>query len=425
MAGANPAQGAWNALPVNIQIWDGNASTEVDRWVRSMRTLLFSMSGENGYSLGQAANGTCPGQVNWGIAAPNAATMQQTVSRCNRASNVICSKIEPSTPAYRKYTLPPFCDDPVLLLLDLINVYLIPLTNEQTKNLKKAVEDFTMADVSMAKHQGKTVLVYSMQLQELNDKLPVALQKGNNDLCHIFLMGLHKKLFPLASAEDSAPTIVFPANIPVGYPNAGNAHPSAGQQNIERLQNWAHAHFTQYVSRGIIRLPSATQVNVVEYANYQQRFDGQRQFDPCKAPFVRCIRCGGLGHFASFCATPRNCIPADIISKISHVGIEVRAFVPRKGKGKGRGSGNGKGRGRGRGVVRPDGSYGQVNAAEADVDDYADYVPDPEEVYAEEDAEYEGEEEVEEGAIVDINVATTTTQPTQTWTFPKWNNIFE
>ena len=85
MAGANPAQGAWNALPVNIQVWDGNASTEVDRWVRSMKTLLFSMSGENGYSLGQAANGTCPGQVNWGGAAPNAATMQHTVSRCNRA----------------------------------------------------------------------------------------------------------------------------------------------------------------------------------------------------------------------------------------------------------------------------------------------------------------------------------------------------
>ena len=155
---------------------------------------------------------------------------------------------------------------------------------------------------------------------------------------------------------------------------------------------------------------------MVEYANFQQRFDGQRQFDPCKAPFVRCIRCGGLGHFASFCATPRNCIPSDIISKISHEGIDVRAFVARKGKGKGRGSGKGRGRGRGRAT--------NANAAEAEVDDYDDYVPDPRK-YAEEDAEYEGEEEVEEGAIVDINMATTTTPPTQTWTFPKWNNIFE
>ena len=66
-----------------------------------------------------------------------------------------------------------------------------------------------------------------------------------------------------------------------------------------------------------------------------------------------------------------------------------------------------------------------MNAAEAEIDDHADYVPDPEEVYAEEDAEYEGEEEVEEGAIVDINMATTTTPPKQTWTFPTWNNIFE
>ena len=142
MAGAIPAQGAWNALPVNISTWDGNASTEVDRWVRSVKTLLFSMSGENGYSLGQAANGICPGQVNWVGVAPNAATQQQTTSRCIRASNVICSKIEVATPAYRKYTQPPFSDDPVLLLFDIINVYLIPLTNEELKVLKKAVETF-------------------------------------------------------------------------------------------------------------------------------------------------------------------------------------------------------------------------------------------------------------------------------------------
>ena len=62
MARANPAQGAWNVLPVNIQTWDGNASTEVDRWVRNVKTLLFFMSGEIRYSLGQAANGTFPGQ---------------------------------------------------------------------------------------------------------------------------------------------------------------------------------------------------------------------------------------------------------------------------------------------------------------------------------------------------------------------------
>ena len=172
------------------------------------------------------------------------------------------------------------------------------------------------------------------------------------------------------------------------------------------------------MSRGIIRLPSATQVNAVEYANFQQRFDGQRQFDPCKAPFVRCIRCGGLGHFASFYATPRNCISNDVISKISHVGIEVRAFVARKGKGKGRGKGSKGGRGRGRG------GRAEANAAEAEVDDYADYALDPEEVYTEEDAEYEGEEEVEEGAMVDINMAASTTPPTQ-WTFPVWNNIFQ
>ena len=202
MAGANPAQGAWNALPVNIQTWDGNASTEVDRWVRNVKTLLFSMSGEQGYSLGQAANGNCPGQVNWVGAAPNAATQQQTASRCIRASNVICSKIEVLTPAYRKYTQPPFCNDPVLSLFDLINTYLVPLTNEEVKILKKAVEDFTMADVSMAKQQGKTVLAYSMQLQERNDKLPVALQKGNNDLCHIFLMGLHGRIY---DQEDTHP----------------------------------------------------------------------------------------------------------------------------------------------------------------------------------------------------------------------------
>jgi hypothetical protein len=398
---ANVAPYNQNALPLPLALWDGLPSTDLDKWVKQLMAALYAMAGDNGYSLGQAAAGLCPGQANWAGAAPNAATLAQTQSRCIRASAVILTKIKENTPPYRTYGAPPFNDDPVLILLDINNNYLLPISPKELLKRKKDVEEFTMADIDMAKEQKNSVLAFSAKLQTKNDLLPVASQKDNDELGILFLQGLHEKLYWKASPEITAATMVFPANIPAGYPNAGNPHPNAGERNIKALENAFHSEFVQHVEKGLIRLPSATASARVVDAN--ALFNGPR-FVPHKPPYVKCIRCYGLGHFANLCGTVRGEIPTEILSKITYGDIPLRKIFSGRGKGRG---GKGRGGGRFRGGRNPPPTQ-QVNLAETEgeTEETIYYEDTPNEEIAnliqEGDEEYV-EEEQELPATIDVN----------------------
>ena len=425
---ANVAPFNVNATPLPVSIWNGMPSTELDKWIKSIMAALYAMAGDNGYSLGQAAAGLCPGQANWVGAAPNAATLAQTTSRCIRTCAVILTKIQEDTPPYREYSDLPFNSDPVLLLADITANYLLLISPAELLKRKKDVEEFTMADIDLSKEQKNAVLSYSAKLQTMNSKLPIANQKSNDELGTLFLQGLHEKLYWKASPEIAVATLIFPPLIPAGYPNAGNAHPNAGERSMKRLEIAFHQEFVQHVEKGLIRLPSAT----ARAVDVNALFNGPR-FLPHKPPYVKCIRCYGLGHFASNCGTTRGEIPNAILSKITYGDIPLRQIFSGKGKGKGGGKG---GRGRSRGGRFPPRAPPQVNLAEETFTEteetiYYEDTPNDEEANTE-DANFiqEGDEEYGEQQELSNEVqvmAVVEGQPsTTTFTFPSsaWNSIF-
>jgi hypothetical protein len=371
-----------NQLPLHVDTWKGLPTISFDRWWKSMHTALSTMI-EQGYTLGQCADGVDPGGPNWVGPAPNAATMAQHITRATRTVNAIILKINPESDAYIEITAPgnPFSQDPHLLKNHLMTEYLLPMSPEELKRCKRNVEEFKMSSPEFSRIAQRLpeprdqVLEFYSQLIIRNDKLPVANQKTEAELTTIFLNGMHSALFDQAQAELSrpSPNLAHPAVIPAGYPNAGNAHPNAGSPDIRKVRRHFHAQFLAKVDANLITLQR--NVNAVEefegdHDANQVDFNRQRQIiDPCKPPYVKCIRCGGLFHFASVCGAVRANVPEGVIHKISYGDIPIRPLIS-KGKGKG---GKGKGKPGGRGTLGRLGGRGGPSRANLVENEYEDY----------------------------------------------------
>lgn len=327
--------------PTYVAIWDGNPITRLEIW----RKQILVSGGciiEQGYSLAQAILGTHPTGANYAGPAPNAATQQQAQVRNGRAVAFILTKIEVNSDAYIHYSDPMFLDDPELLWADMLTNYVMPPTQEELAKLLKRVEEFKMTDFKPKDHS-RLIFEYTTELKARNEDLPAASKKTDPQLATIFLAGMHPNLFDIASTDAGNPAgsnCIFPAVIPVMYPNAGAAHPFANQLSLGMLSRKYHQLFTRKVAAGLIHVPRA--VNAHEVDDVFFNFDRPR-IDPCKSPFTKCIRCGGLGHFASQCGTPRDGIPTSDLKLITYGSLSIRPFFPQsKGKGKG-GKGKGKG----------------------------------------------------------------------------------
>jgi len=329
--------------PTFVTTWDGNPSTKLEIW----RKQILVASGciiEQGYSLATAILGTHPTGSNYGGPAPNAATQQQAQVRNGRAVAFILTKIEVNSDAYINYSDPMFLNDPELLWADMVTNYVIGPTPEELTKLLKRVDEFKMSDFK-PKDYSKLIFEFTTELKARNEDLPNASKRNDPQLAAIFLAGMHPNLFDTASMDAANPAgsrCIFPGVIPPNYPNAGAAHPFANQLSLQMLSRKYHQLFTRKVAAGLIHVPRTVNAHEVDeaFANFERL-----RVDPCKPPYIKCLRCGGIGHFANQCGTPRDAIPSSDLKLINYDGLSIRQFVPQsKGKGKG-GKGKGKGKG--------------------------------------------------------------------------------
>ena len=176
--------------------------------------------------------------------------------------------------------------------------------------------------------------------------------KTNLDMYNKFLNGLPPQLQNKVMDERESPNanFVIAANYVAPHPNAGNAHPQAGEKDIVKLVAYFNRLWTNLVTRKLVRLPAANAA-LDENANYAGRGkgngkgnrlngkgkgkgkgDGGGRGNGTPTPIramndkVCCYKCGGLGHVARikatdgswiYCATQTQ-ISADILNGIQY-----------------------------------------------------------------------------------------------------------
>ena len=255
-------------------------------------------------------------------------------------------------------------------------------------------------------------------LVDVNNEKPPGMRRTEVDVLRRFCYFIHPQIADKASDifDNNAIAFQFPAVYPAvitpgsiyAHPQAGNAHPNAGQRDRNLIVKHLNVQWNKLIDRGAVIIPPPVNVNQLsamtnftpENANHTQHFEGAspntgaNHEDPLtltvsiyallehgfsveqirsinrRSKFPRCFGCGGVNHFAKkdgkwICPTPQNSVPQSILFNIQYP-AEVIQPPSGKGKGKGRG-GRFNGRGRGRGVNNVD--YLQMLLALADDED--------------------------------------------------------
>lgn len=137
-----------------------------------------------------------------------------------------------------------------------------------------------------------------------------------------------------------APTFAIPAVYPATHPQAGNAHPNAGEPDTLALVKSLTKKLTTMIERGMIRTKDVSEINDdTDDELLWVRKDGKKPFkkdgkyygkdragkDVELTSKSRCYRCGGLGHYAITngqpCLTTIK-IGREILDKIQYPHIE-------------------------------------------------------------------------------------------------------
>ena len=137
-----------------------------------------------------------------------------------------------------------------------------------------------------------------------------------------------------------APSHVFPAVYPANHPQAGNAHPNAGEPDTLALVKSLTKKLTTIIDKGMIRVKDVSVIDIdADDDLLWVRKDGKMPFKKDGKRFgkdragkdveltskSRCFRCGGLGHYAITngqpCLTTIK-IGREILDKIQYPHIE-------------------------------------------------------------------------------------------------------
>ena len=342
------------------------------------------------------AQGTAPGNPHAGGPAPAAGVIATFTTASLQTYGELKLMIPPSTSLHSTLETAPYMNDAVLSYA-LINHFM--QLNPSPEDIAAYNTEFDSKSFANSVQLTSTsVFNWKDHLVNFNESKPPIMRKTNNEVVRKFCHFIHPKLAGKAmDMYDNNPVAlqypaVYPANIVPGgpaHPNAGVAHPLAGQRNIDAYVLILNTRYLKLIETGDIVLPGPIHVNhlfddaplgtgigrdddvyltvsVYELLEYGYSVEQVRAINR-RSKFPRCFGCGGVNHFAKkdgkyICLTPEGSVPSHVLFGIKY---PVEVIQPPIGKGRGKGKGGYKGKGKGKGSPYSSRGRGRGDGAHA------------------------------------------------------------
>ena len=312
-----------------VDKWDGLPFHNFRRiWWVALCAALGTIS-QDAWSLLQTARDQDLGGPS------NAGTAAQTVQSQNRNQRLfgaILNYIDATSYIYR-YVSANFANNGRGLFNYLYEYGHLAYTSEQRVALETDWTEATMAKVGI-KFKANAVFKWAEYVQDLGEKL----NKSERDKRVKYLAGFPESFDVMVVPERATGAVgnyTHPVNYPAYHPQAGNAHPYAGQPDIIATAHAFYIEWSRMVTKGLIK--AVPKGNVYQTTTYDQCQDADPDSD-CdsdmdSANMARarvdsrtvCGVCGGIGHAGNVdgvgqCLTTRlsHKVPSNVLSGIGY-----------------------------------------------------------------------------------------------------------
>ena len=302
------------ALP-GVAMWNGipHHNFRIIWWV----TLCAALGNiaQYGWSLLQTARDQDLGGPTLG-GTPNQRTQSQ--NRNQRLFGAMLKYIEPNSWVYR-YVHRTFANNGRGLFNYLWVYGYLPYTSDERAVLENEWNDATMSSANI-KYTPEAVFKWAEFVSALADKL----NKSERDKRVKYLAGFPTSFNVLIVSERTQGAIgsyTHPANFPAHHPNAGAAHPLAGQPDIHATALAFYTEWARMIRTGEIKSVPRGMVNRADEDDDDDVSD-ENQTTP-RACMVRdrisaytiCLICGGAGH-AGYVDGLGQCLSARLDNRI-------------------------------------------------------------------------------------------------------------
>ena len=271
--------------------WDGIPFHEFRLvWWLALCTALGNIS-QDGWSLLQTARDQDQG----GPSNPGTVAQRlQSSNRNQRLFGAILNYIEPTSTVYR-YVTRTFANNGRGLFNYLHVVGHLPYTSDERTTMENEWTDATMATVGI-KYTCGAVFKWA----EYVDRLAEKLNKSERDKRVKYLAGFPSSFDVMIVPERARGAVgnyTHPANYPAHHPDAGTAHPLAGQPDIHAIAQAFYSEWARMIRTGAIKsVPRGMANRIEEETNDDDTSESANMVRDRITPHTVCAVCGGAGH---------------------------------------------------------------------------------------------------------------------------------
>lgn len=220
-------------------------------------TWLYSIA-RGGSNLGANVTRTDPGAGGGG----NATVTSQHADRNQSSREAVLSLIEIASNLYYICSRAPFnTGADIWAYLNSTGVVYLRIPDDQAQEEIRKVQQWTIKDLPVTLQNDENVSWhFYAKIQGYNPMLHPNMNISNQMKITIFCNGLHPEAKVVALqqknnlATAAANGCCFPATWPAGHPNAGVAHPQAGQLSLRDLCAYVDTEFKLKIHSGLVRL---------------------------------------------------------------------------------------------------------------------------------------------------------------------------